>query len=155
MVRLPKVSIDTDLSDGLCFGCGRNNPAGLKLDFKWDGRTARAEFVPGKHHQGWKGIVHGGIITCVLDEAMTYAVHFQGTICLTARMSVSFKRPALVNERLIITSSTTKNTKRLIETRASVSGQDGTLVAQATATQFVVGTRMGYSAEGTRGNARN
>ena len=156
MVRLPKVSINTDISDGLCFGCGRNNPFGLKLHFKWDGNTAKAEFTPDTHHQGWKGIVHGGIITCMLDEAMTYAARFQGLNCLTARMHVTFKRPAVVDELLVITSSIVRNARRLIETKASIFSQDGTLVAEATATQFVVETRSGDggSREESRVNAR-
>ena len=34
MVNLPRVSIDTDMSDEMCFGCGDNNPIGLKLKLK-------------------------------------------------------------------------------------------------------------------------
>ncbi|MDO8567474.1 MAG: PaaI family thioesterase [Dehalococcoidales bacterium] len=138
MVQFPKVSINSDLSEGLCFGCGNNNPFGLKLHFKWDGQTARAEFIPGEHYQGWKGIIHGGILSCILDEAMTYAAHFQGLNCITARMYVTFKRPAVVDELLVITSSIIKNARRIIETRAAIFSRDGTLVAEATATQFVV-----------------
>lgn len=138
MVKLPRVSINTDRSEELCFGCGRKNPFGLKLQFKWDGKTASAEFTPGRHHQSWKGIVHGGIIACMLDEAMAYAAHFQGLSCLTARMHVTFKRTAVVNELLLITSSIIRNARRLVETRASVFSRDGVLVAEATATQFIV-----------------
>lgn len=138
MVQLPRVSINSDLSEGVCFGCGDNNPFGLKLKFNWDGQTARAEFTPGEHYQGWKGIIHGGILSCILDEAMTYAAHFQGLNCIPARMHVTFKRPAVVDELLVITSSIIKNARRIIETKASIFSRDGSLVAEATATQFVV-----------------
>ncbi len=137
-MKLPKVSINTDGTDEFCFGCGRNNPFGLKLQFKWDGKMAKAEFTPNRHHQSWKGIVHGGIIACMLDEAMAYAARFQGLNCLTARMHVTFKRPAVVDELLLITSSIIRNARRLVETKASVFSQDGSLIAEATATQFVV-----------------
>ena len=142
-MNLPQVSIDTDRSDSLCFGCGQNNPIGLKLSFKRDGKTARAEFTPDKLYQGWNGIVHGGIITCMLDEAMAHAAHLGGIESLTAKMTVQFKRPAPVEEPLIITGSITRNTRRLIETEAKVSLPDGTVVAESTATQFIIETNSG------------
>lgn len=140
MVNLPQVSINTDMSDSLCFGCGRNNPFGLKLNFKWDGKTARAEFIPTKFYQGWPGVVHGGIITCMLDEAIGYAAHFEGINCVTAKMQIKFNRPALVDELLVITSSLTRNTRRLIEAKASIFSQDGILVAEGSATHIVIET---------------
>ena len=141
MANWPKISINTDMSDSLCFGCGENNPIGLKLSFKWDGKTARAEATPSKLYQGWPGIVHGGIITSMLDEAMSYAVRFEGMNCLTAKMQIEFKRPALIDEPLVITSSITRNGKRVVKTKASVFTRDGTLVAEGTATHFVIETK--------------
>lgn len=139
MVTWPKVSIDERYS--LCFGCGQDNPIGLKLDFKWDGKTARAEFTPTKLYQGWSGVVHGGIIMCVLDEAMAYAVKFEGMTCITAKIQAKLRRPALIDEPLIITASVTRKTRRLVETRADISLTDGTPVAEGTATQFVSNTK--------------
>ena len=42
MNNWPRVSVDTERSYSLCFGCGQDNPIGLKLGFQWDGKTARA-----------------------------------------------------------------------------------------------------------------
>ena len=134
----PQVSIDTEKSLTMCFGCGQDNPVGLKLQFSWDNEIAGAEFTPNKSHQGWSGIVHGGIIGCLLDEAMTYAPYFQGIHCITAEMQVRLRRPALIGEPLIITSSIAKKTRRLVETKATISLKDGTLVAESTATMFVI-----------------
>lgn len=46
----------------LAYGRGQDNPIGLKLVFSWDGKTAKAEFTPNEYHQGWPGLVHGGVI---------------------------------------------------------------------------------------------
>jgi beta-phosphoglucomutase family hydrolase len=138
-----RVPINTDLSESLCFGCGQNNPLGLKLSFEWDGKKARAEFTPTKFYQGWPGVVHGGIISTLLDEAMAYAARFEGVNCFTSRIQVNFRRPALIDQPLIITAWVTRNAKRLIGTKASVSLLDGTLVAEGTATQFVIETNPG------------
>jgi len=126
----------------MCFACGRDNPIGLRLNFTWDNNLARAEFTPSQFHQGWSGIVHGGIIGCLLDEAMTYAPYFKGLDCITAKMELRLRRPALIGETLIITSSITKQTRKLVETKAAVSLKDGTLVAEGTATMFVLHSKQ-------------
>ena len=143
MVTWPQISLDIDRGYSMCFGCGQDNPIGLKLSFQWDGKTARAEFTPGELYQGWSGFVHGGIITCLLDEAMAYAALFGGVNCITAKMQVRLRRLALVGEPLVITSSIIKKTKRLVETKAAVSLKDGTPIAESTSTQFVVSTSEG------------
>jgi len=143
MKNWPQISIDTERGYSLCFGCGQKNPIGLKMSFQWDGKTARAEFTPTEFYQGWSGIVHGGIIICLLDEAMGYATLFEGMNCVTAKMQVKLRHLAPIDEPLIITSSTIKKTRKLVETKAAISSKDGTLIAEGTATQFVINTRTG------------
>lgn len=147
MVVLPRVSLDTDLNEGLCFGCGRNNPIGLKLSFTKDGDTCQAEFIPAEAHQGWPGLVHGGILTCLLDEAMSYAAHFEGVTCLTASMQIRFRQPVKVEEPLIITASVTKSRRKVIETNARVCLRDGTVVAESTSKQFVTENEQEHSSK--------
>jgi len=142
MTNWPQISIDTDRDYNLCFGCGQDNPIGLKLNFQWDGKTARAEFTPTKFYQGWSGVVHGGIITCILDEAISYAALFEGMHCATAEIRVKLKRPALIDESLIITSSVIKKTRKLIEVKANITLKDGTPIAEGTGTQFVIKTGL-------------
>ena len=144
----PQVSIDTNKSLNMCFACGPDNPIGLKLSFEWDGSTAKAEFTPNKLHQGWSGVVHGGIISCLLDEAMTYAPYFEGIDCLTAKMQIRIRRPVPIDEPLVITASITSKTSRLIETEATVSATDGTLMAEGTATMFVVNKKQKNTGQG-------
>ena len=110
----------------------------MKLRFEWDGKTARAEFTPTSYYQGWSGIVHGGIILCLLDEATSYATKFQNVHGLTAEIQARLKRPALIGEPLIITSSIIRKTRKLVKTKAAIHLKDGTPVADASATHFVV-----------------
>ena len=86
-------------------------------------------------------MVHGGIIICLLDEAMGYAALFEGIHCVTAKMQAKLERPTRVNEPLIITSSITRRTRKLVESIATVSQKDGTTIAEGTATQFVVNSQ--------------
>lgn len=140
MTTWPQISIGTERGYRMCFGCGPDNPIGLKLKFQWDGKTARAELTPGEFYQGWAGVLHGGIIMCILDEAMAYAALFEGMHCVTARMEVKLRRQASIGETLIITASITRNTRKLVETKAAISSKDGALIAEGTATQFVTNT---------------
>ena len=139
----PKISIDTEKDLAMCFGCGQDNPIGLKLKFNWDGKIASAQFTPDKLHQGWSRLVHGGIITVLLDEAMAYAALFYGVNTVTANMQAKFRHPAPIDKPLFITGSVINKTRRLVETRATVSLIDGTLIAEGTATQFIINTEAG------------
>lgn len=136
MITEPQKSV---IYSALCFGCGMKNPMGLKLKFSWNGKAVRTEYTPDKLHQGWADIIHGGIITAALDEAMAYAAGYEGIRCITATMLTKFKRPLSVDAPTIITASVTKNTRRLIETEAKMTLVDGTLIAECKATQVVAG----------------
>ncbi len=151
MVGMPQIQIDTDMSASACFGCGQNNPIGLKLTFRKEGEAVRAEFTPQQQFQGWPGIVHGGVIACILDEAMTYAARFAGRSCVTARMAVKFLKPAPLEQPLIITSFVTRNTRRLIEAIARITLKDGTVIAESSAVQYVVESETGTKQEPAHG----
>ena len=53
-----------------CFVCGQRNPYGLHLVFQLDQNTIVADFQPREEHQGFPGVIHGGIVASVLDEAL-------------------------------------------------------------------------------------
>ena len=122
-----------------CFGCGQHNPIGLKLRFRWEDGRALAEFTPGELHQGWPGIMHGGLVNALLDEAMGYVTYFQGLNTVTARMTVRFRRTARLGQRLLLVAETLKRAKRLVEVKGVARLDDGTVVAESTATMFVLG----------------
>jgi uncharacterized protein (TIGR00369 family) len=146
MTNWPQTYINTVKESDKCFACGQKNPIGLKLKFDWDGKEAKANFTPGEYHQGWAGLVHGGIMSCLLDEAMSYAALYSGVNSLTARMQTRFKRPLPIDEPLTVIGSVTKKTRRLLETKAELKLTDDTLVAESTATMYIFpgkgGTRV-------------
>lgn len=138
MAERPRIEFDFDMTEGFCFGCGQNNPIGLKLDFKKEDSIVRAEFTPARVYQGWKGVLHGGITAAVLDEAMGWATKLNGLNCVTARLRVSFKRPVAIGERLIITAAIVKQTDKYVETEAKMTLPDGTLMAQGSGTHAII-----------------
>lgn len=119
--------------DGYCFVCGGKNQSGLRLQFRTEDSRAVSEFVPQKIHQGFKDIVHGGIISTILDEAMVKAVLSCGIEAVTAEFTVRFKSPLFVGDKVFIEAEIKKMGSRLIETSAWIKKNDDTVIAEASA----------------------
>jgi acyl-coenzyme A thioesterase PaaI-like protein len=141
----PKLNLDLDRNQNMCFGCGTANPIGLKLKFNWDekSRTASTTFTPNPCLQGWAGFVHGGIIACILDEVIGWASMFAGTNNVTAKMQVRYRQMLPLSGTYNLSCTIVKQSSRLVETEASITGKDGTVYAEATSTQFIVNRRQG------------
>jgi uncharacterized protein (TIGR00369 family) len=129
-IVLPK-HLDLGDDDG-CFACGKSNPFGLQLEFDMEGEEYVTYFTPEKRHQGYIGIVHGGIVSTVLDEVMARYVHILGENAVTGEMTVRFRRPALVGHKLRFAGRIEDAKSRLLTCSARATDEDGTLIAEAT-----------------------
>lgn len=112
----------TLLDDDNCFACGSENPVGLKLKFSLDPEkgTAVSSTVIADHFNGWKGAVHGGIITTLLDEIMVYACTSSGWFTVTGTIEVKFHKPVPTGELLVVTGRIEENRGRSIRTSATL-----------------------------------
>ena len=106
--------------DRCCFVCGMDNPDGLRLKWTDEGLTTTAQFTPDQKYQGWKGVLHGGIIATLLDEAMTRLVSVIFGNALTAEMTVRFVAPAMIGELLSIRGEITRDRGKIVEMKASI-----------------------------------
>jgi len=89
----------------MCFVCGRQNPIGLKLDFYEDQETGQVQvnFTVPEEYQGYPGVVHGGIVSAILDEASGRAVMIDAgddRLMATLKMTVRFRHPTPTGTRL-------------------------------------------------------
>jgi uncharacterized protein (TIGR00369 family) len=126
--------------DGMCFACGRNNDKGLHLEFSLNRQEKLVEttFVPLDVHQGWQGVVHGGIIATLMDEAMAKLVQLLGFRALTASLDVRFKDVARTGEPLRVKAEVAKLSKKLIYAKAVAGRADGGVVAEAQAKLMIM-----------------
>ncbi len=125
-----------------CFICGPNNPVGLNLKFLAEGNRAWTDFVPDLRHEGYKGILHGGIIAAVLDEVMIKSILATGTLCVTAAMETRFRAPALLGSRFHFEAIVTSVRGRIINAAGTMKDEKGNLVASATGKYMTVSAEM-------------
>lgn len=117
--------------DTVCFACAPDHAHGLHLDFRFasDG-SATASWKPAADWQGFPGIVHGGIVTTVLDEAMAQAVAAR-VYALTAEIRVRFHRSVAPGAELTVRGWVVESTRRLIRAEAALESPDGREFAHA------------------------
>jgi len=97
-LTLGEKRIDIPRLEGhFCFACGTANPIGLNLRFYRSNESICTDITLGKYHEGWQNMAHGGIISTLLDETMSWTViYFRRIFFLTRRMEVKYIRPVPV-----------------------------------------------------------
>lgn len=86
--------------DRYCFACGPENPIGLRMAVNHTEDGAVSVLTLQKVHQGWENVIHGGIISTILDEIMAQAVYHQLGPGVTTSLKVDFKSPLAPNEAI-------------------------------------------------------
>lgn len=133
---MPSLKLEDDF---YCFGCGKNNPEGLKLDFKIDkDRTMHAEFTPQKIHQGYTNITHGGIVALVLDEIMGNLPWKLGKPAVAAELRVKLKKPSPVGKKLFLTAKIESENGRLVQISSVAKNEQGEIMAMGEGKYVVV-----------------
>lgn len=120
-----------------CFVCGLENPAGLHLHFYESAPgEVTAHYTVQEQHQGYPGIVHGGIVAAMLDE-VTGRVHMGSTtnprFMFTARLDVRYRKPVPVGEPLRLVGVAGDSKSRTATAKGYLYGPEGDLLAEAEA----------------------
>ncbi len=99
-----KAPLVTPLSDNYCFVCGKDNPQGFKIEVRYREAelTAETELSIPREYQGWAEVIHGGILSTLLDELMAHAVWRFAGACLTMSMEVRFHKPLKPGEPILV-----------------------------------------------------
>ena len=112
-----------------CFVCGDKNKIGLKVAFSYEDGKAKAQYTPTPEFEGYKDILHGGILSALLDEVMIYSIIAQGIITVTVQIEVKFKSPAKIGETLFLEGQITEDKGKILLTEGKISKKDGTIIA--------------------------
>ena len=129
-----------------CFVCGVENPIGLHLKFY---ETAPGEVTADLNlpniYQGYPGIVHGGVIAAMLDEAAGRA--HMGPVdaprfMFTARLDIRYRKNVPVGQPLRLVGRAGPTKARTAEASSAIYDLEGTLLADAVVLLVNVPERM-------------
>jgi len=125
-----------------CFACGTANPIGLQMNFYRQGNGICSDMTLGEYHVGWENIAHGGIISTMLDEVMSWAVlYFKRSFFVTRKMEIKYVRPVPVGKPLTVRGSISGNAhtagREKVRAKGRIVDEDGHLLARSTG-EFVL-----------------
>jgi uncharacterized protein (TIGR00369 family) len=92
----------TKMQKNYCFVCGMNNPEGMRLKFILDEarQTFVCQFRLSKRYTGPPGHTHGGVIACILDDAMGKVNKLRHVVALTREMTIEYLKPVPLHKPL-------------------------------------------------------
>ncbi len=117
------------VDDNNCLFCGSQNPYGFHLVFRQEDSFTVTETTVPWYYQGFKGVVHGGIIAALLDEVMSHSLKNAGIEAVTGTLEARYIKPLLTEKSLITRGQIVKKEGRIIETQGEVI-QGGEVVAR-------------------------
>jgi acyl-coenzyme A thioesterase PaaI-like protein len=119
-----------------CFVCGQRNPFGLHLVFRLDNNTVVADFQPREEHQGFPGVIHGGIVAALLDEALgrTSVLGNNREWTMTGRLEVRYRRYVPYGPLLRVRASLDMERRRMQQASGVLTLADDEKVVLAEAT---------------------
>jgi acyl-coenzyme A thioesterase PaaI-like protein len=107
--------------DPACWGCGET-PFGLRLSQPEEEGLelyeAYLHFEEG--HQGGPGIVHGGLVSAVLDEACGLLATWYRFPTVTVRIFVRYRHPVPINTELLVRAVVESSRGRRIRVRGEL-----------------------------------
>lgn len=134
--------------DGRCFGCGADNPEGLQMHFTPTGGESVCDFEVPARYQSWQGVVHGGLVALMLDEAAGWAAWHADRPGVTGRLEVRYRQPLKVGERVRVAGRVDRVRRSLTYASASITRPSGEVVAEATAVLMETPTAVRPAGEG-------
>jgi uncharacterized protein (TIGR00369 family) len=115
-----------------CFGCGPDNPRGLRLEFLRDGNAVVSHASFGLEYAGYRNFIHGGVIAAILDEAMGWALlHLRGRYGVTRSLTVDYRRPVRVESPLTVRAGVDTLAGESADVSATIRDHRGRVLARA------------------------
>ena len=117
-----------------CFVCGKENPKGLGLKFEFINQKVIGVFHPNSYFQSYPDVLHGGIISSLLDGAMNKVLLYHDKAARTGKLSIRFKKETDTTDSLYIVGEIVRLRKHFALTKAEIQNQRKELIAVGEAT---------------------
>jgi len=114
-----------------CVVCGFGNGNGLHLEFDADDDgSVAATFQCDEAFEGYSGILHGGVISSILDGAMGNCMFAHGRATVTVEMTTRFRHTVATGQQATVSARITRNSHPLYLLEAEII-QEGEIKATA------------------------
>lgn len=129
----------TSIEQYNCFGCSPSNEHGLQMQFYDEGEETVCEWQPKQHFQGYGNVMHGGIISTLMDEIASWYVFTKlKTAGVTYKLEVKFKSPVYTNKGCItLRARIREESKRIADIDVKLFDHEGELCAEGIVGYFV------------------
>ena len=125
-----------------CFACGTLNAGGLGLVLHVEPGRSWCDVTLDSRFEGWERLIHGGIVSTILDEVMAWALVGEDNWGVTARMAIDFRRPILVGMPIRAEGWITRSRRRVVDTAGRiVDPANGIELATATGVYVAAGAK--------------
>lgn len=105
--------------------CGDHNPMSLRLKFEpGPNGDVSASFQGNALLQGYEGILHGGVISALLDSAMANCLFQRNIAAVTAELRVRFLLPVPYSARLDLRAWIIEETNMLFKLKAEITSEE-------------------------------
>ncbi len=124
-----------------CLVCGEKNvnPSSLNLRFRVTETGVEVPFTAGRQHEGYRQIVHGGILCALLDETIGWAVAVhRRKYFVTGELTVRFHRPLRVGTSVLAKGWAVEHKSRYSVAEGEIVDGDGTVYARASGKFFIM-----------------
>ena len=123
-----------------CFGCAPDNPIGLHMEFFEEGDNILCFWRPQNHFEGWVGVLHGGIISTLIDETAGWVVTRKLQAAgMTSKLDVTFRKPVTSSEvQVTVKAHLAEKRRNLALIDVVVENAHGEVCAEGRVTYFVM-----------------
>jgi uncharacterized protein (TIGR00369 family) len=120
-----------------CFVCGKENAAGLDVQFFRQGDAIVCEWLPAEKHLGYRDRTHGGVVATILDEAMSWApTRGFRRMCYSIELSVKYRQPIPSGEPCRVVAEVVEMKSRAARTAGRILNARGVVCAESTGLYF-------------------
>ncbi len=137
--KRPVINPFTSIKEYNCFGCSPSNPCGLHMEFYEEGEEIVSEWQPRKDHQGYGNVLHGGVISALMDEIASWYVFAKlKTAGVTYKLEVRYLSPAYTDKgQIMLRAKLNKNQRRIADIDVQLFDKEGNKCAEGLIGYFI------------------
>lgn len=111
----------------------------MHMEFFEDNDDVVCFWRPGEHYEGWVGVMHGGILSTLLDETACWVVFRKlQTSGVTSKLSVSYRKPVMASDsQLTIRAHIKQQRQNLVFIEGFIENANGDVCVQADIVYYV------------------